>query len=215
MLCKDIIRLAEIGVDELQIESLKVLPGTQMRLAAKEKGLRYSPLPPYEILQTPEMSPADLKAAMKISRMIDFYYNTDAWQNVIRDLICSSEGFLTEFTAHLDHIMVLDTPLSLERRGVILYDYCRSHHQSKLTDISVAWIEAGCSLKKEPAGDITRIKYLEAFLEENNYGMDVRYGIAESSHRYFLLNASDGRYIFGYDSQTHRPSPVFMATLSN
>ena len=215
MLCKDIIRLAEIGVDELQIESLKVLPGTQMRLAAKEKGLRYSPLPPYEILQTPEMSPADLKAAMKISRMIDFYYNTDAWQNVIRDLICSSEGFLTEFTAHLDQIMVLDTPLSLERRGVILYDYCRSHHQSKLTDISVAWIEAGCSLKKEPAGDITRIKYLEAFLEENNYGMDVRYGIAESSHRYFLLNASDGRYIFGYDSQTHRPSPVFMATLSN
>ncbi|MBR5836252.1 MAG: DUF4080 domain-containing protein [Bacteroidales bacterium] len=215
MLCKDIIKLAEIGVDELQIESLKVLPGTQMRTDAKEKGLKYSPLPPYEVLQTPEMSPAELKTAMKISRMIDFYYNTEAWQKVIRDLICSSEGFLTEFTAHLDHIMVLDTPLSLERRGVILYEYCRARHPSKLTDISVAWIEAGCSLKKEPAGDITKIKYLEAFLEENHLKMSVRYGSAEASHRYFLLNSSDGKYIFGYDSENHRPSPTFMATINN
>ena len=35
MLCSDIAKLVEIGVDELQVESLKVLPGTQMRLRAK------------------------------------------------------------------------------------------------------------------------------------------------------------------------------------
>ena len=57
MLCEDIAKLVEIGVDELQVESLKVLPGTQMRKTASAKGLKYSPLPPYEVLKTSAMSP--------------------------------------------------------------------------------------------------------------------------------------------------------------
>ena len=40
MLCADIAKLVEIGVDELQVESLKVLPGTQMRVRANELGLK-------------------------------------------------------------------------------------------------------------------------------------------------------------------------------
>ena len=110
--------------------------------------------------------------------------------------------------------MVLDSPLSLERRGVILYEYCREHHPDMLTDISIAWIEAGCSLKKEPAGDITKIKSLDAFLNENCYQLCIRYGEAAPSHRYFSLKSSDGCIIFGYDSELHQPAPVFMAGLS-
>lgn len=214
MLCDDIAELAEIGVDELQVESLKVLPGTRMRDLAEEKGLKYSPLPPYEILQTPSMSPKELRVAMQVSRMLDFYYNAKPWQKVIRSLICEKEGFILDFTAHLDRIMVLDSPLSLERRGIILYEYCREHHHDMLTDISIAWIEAGCSLKKEPAGDITKIKSLDAFLNENCYQLCIRYGEAVPSHRYFSLKSSDGCFIFGYDSELHQPAPVFMAELS-
>jgi hypothetical protein len=196
------------------VESLKVLPGTKMRNNAVVKGLKFSHLPPYEILQTPAMSPKDLNTAMQISRMVDFYYNAKPWQKVIRRLICENDGFVLDFTAHLNRIMVLDSPLSLERRGVILYEYCREHHQDKLTDISIAWIEAGCSLKKEPAGDITKIKCLDAFLNENRYQLCVRYGEAAPSHRYFLLRSSCGCFIFGYDSELHQPAPVFMAELS-
>ena len=213
MLCKDIVRLVEMGVDELQIESLKVLPGTRMRAEAKEKGLKFSPLPPYEVLQTSEMTPSELKTAMKISRMIDFYYNAEAWQKVIRDLICSKEDFLMQFTGHLDGIMVLDSPLSMERRGVILYEYCKTNHPDKLTDISIAWIEAGFSLKKEPAGNIIKVKNLEAYLSEKKVQMDIIYGHPAPSHRYYLLNTSDCRHIFGYDSEQHQPSPVFMASI--
>ena len=214
MLCDDIAELAEIGVDELQVESLKVLPGTRMRDLAEEKGLKYSPLPPYEILQTPAMPPKDIRTAMQISRMLDFYYNAKPWQNVTRGLICENTGFLARFTEYLNDIMVLDSPLSLERRGVILYEYCREHHPDMLTDISIAWIEAGCSLKKEPAGDITKIKSLDAFLNENCYQLCIRYGEAAPSHRYFSLKSSDGCFIFGYDSELHQPAPVFMAGLS-
>ena len=213
MLCVDIAKLVAIGVDELQVESLKVLPGTQMRKHAAEKGLKYSPLPPYEILRTTAISPKELRVAMQISRMLDFYYNAKPWQEVTRALICKNPEFITLFTEYLDRIMVLDSPLSLERRGVILYEYCLEQHPDRLTDISIAWIEAGCSLKKQPAGEITKIKNLEAFLLECNLQMSIKYGTAASSHRYFLLKAAESRLIFGYDSELHQPSPVFMAEL--
>ena len=213
MLCKDIVTLVEMGVDELQIESLKVLPGTRMRSEAKEKGLKFSPLPPYEVLQTSVMTPSELKTAMKVSRMIDFYYNAEAWQKTIRDLICGKEDFLEQFTGYLDRIMVLDSPLSMERRGVILYEYCKANHPDKLTDISLAWIEAGFSLKKEPAGSTVKIKNLESYLSEGNRQMDIIYGDASPSHRYYLLTTSAHNYLIGYDSEQHHPSPVFLASI--
>ena len=213
MLCSDITKLTQIGVDELQVESLKVLPGTQMRQNAKEKGLRFSPLPPYEILQTPSMTPAELKTAMQVSRMVDFYYNAPSWQKVIRELIGSDENFIMNFTQHLRDIMVLDSPLSQERRGVILYNYCMEHHPDRATDVSIAWIEAGHSLKKEPAGDIVKIKNLEGYLNEHQAHMNIVYGTAEVSHRYFLLTSSGRMVIFGYDSLVHQPEPVFRAEI--
>ena len=213
ILCADIRSLVGIGVDELQIESLKVLPGTRMRAAADDKDLKFSPLPPYEILQTPMMSPSDLRRAMQISRMIDLYYNSGIWQKTVRDLICSDKDFIIRFTEHLKALMVLDSPVSLERRGVILYEYCKGNHPEKLTDVSVAWIEAGFSLKKDPAGKILRIKHLGAFLEEESLLMSVVYGQPEPSHRYYMLTSDDRKILFGYDSESHQPSPVFMASL--
>ena len=213
MLCNDIVTLVGIGVDELQVESLKVLPGTQMRACAKEKGLKYSPLPPYEILKTAVTTPHELKTAMQVSRMLDFYYNAAAWQNVTRSLICEDEGFVRRFTEHLQNIMVLDSPLSMERRGVILYEYCKKYYPNKLADLSVAWIEAGYSLKKEPAGEIIKIKHLDAYLSDNNYQLSVQYGTLSPSHRYYLLTTPEEKIIFGYDSEVHQPSPLFKAII--
>ena len=214
MLCRDISRLIETGVDELQVESLKVLPGTKMRSIAKEKELKYSPLPPYEILQTPDMSPSDLRTAMHISRMVDLYYNSDAWQDVTRSLIRTDSGFILKFTEYLKNTMVLDSPVSLERRGMILYEYCRCHHPETLSDVSTAWIQAGFSLKKEPAGNIIKIKHPEQYLEEREFRMSIEYGQALSTHRYYLFTEGNRLVLFGYDSQTHHPSPSFMASLT-
>lgn len=214
MLCSDVARLVRIGVDELQVESLKVLPGTQMRQIAPSKGLKYSPLPPYEILSTPVMTPEELRTAMHISRMLDFYYNTSTWQTVIRDLICADSDFIKKFTAHLKEIMVLDSPLSMERRGIILYEYCLVNYPDKVVDVSVAWIEAGCSLKKAQAGHITKIKNIEAYLTENNYRVLPDYGTLSPLHRYYILTSADRKILFGYDSEEHHSSPVFRASLN-
>ena len=213
MLVSDIMKLTALGVDELQIESLKVLPGTKMRLHAKQNGLRYSPLPPYEVLRTRSMEPHDLKTAMEISRMIDFYYNAPAWQETARMLIQNDERFITDFTGYLREAMVLDSPLSQERRGILLYDYIKKHLPNKVTDVSIAWIQAGHSLKKEPAGEIVKVKDLDGYLAEHKAQMNIRYGAADPSHRYFLLTSGDKKFIFGYDSQVHHPEPAFRAEI--
>ena len=202
MLRKDIIRLVEVGVDELQIESLKVLPGTQMRASAKDKDLRYSLLPPYEIMRTPVMSPDELRTAMQLSRTIDLYYNAEPWQKVIRELISIDEDFLLAFTKHLKEMMVLDSPVSLERRGVLLYDYCKAHYPERIPDVSIAWIKAGFSIKKEPAGNVIKIKHLEEFLEEPCPTL-----------RYYLYTSENRQVLFGYDTTVHQPAPVYMKDL--
>lgn len=211
VLRKDIIRLVEIGVDELQIESLKVLPGTKMRKEAKNLELKYSPLPPYEVLRTPAMSPDELKGAMQLSRTIDLYYNSESWQKVFRKLICSYPEFLKDFTTHLKDMMVLVSPISSERRGVILYEYCKKHHPEHLSDVSIAWIQGGYSLKKEPAGEIVKIKNLSKFLEESAAEIHSLYGQASPTHRYYIYSSQEGKILFGYNSESHQPAPVYMA----
>ena len=145
--------------------------------------------------------------------MTDLYYNCGTWQGITRKLVMEIPGFLSEFTGFLTGMMVLDSPVSMERRGVLLYEYCKSKYPEYLTDISIAWIRGGFSLKKEPAGNILKIKHLDAFLVEKELKMTVVYGTPVPSHRYYLLKGSDRLVLFGYDSESHKPEPSMMAEL--
>ncbi len=212
MVVNDVRSLAEMGVDELQLESLKLLPGTEMRINAEEFGLKYSPLPPYEVLKTPHMDEFELAISMNISRMVDFYYNSPPLQTITRKLTTKQPSFIVDFTKHLSDINVIDSPLSLERRIMILYDYCENHYTDVLIDVSLAWIEAGFSLKKKPAEKSIKIKNLDIFLNERNWRLENIYGEQLESHRYNFLPYKNTGYVFGYDSKNHNPSPVFLAT---
>ncbi|MGC4116475.1 MAG: radical SAM protein [Myxococcales bacterium] len=50
--------------DDLKVYPLCVLPGTVFRANAKRLGLRYQPLPPYHVLETASMTPADIHQAL-------------------------------------------------------------------------------------------------------------------------------------------------------
>ena len=68
---EDIHTLAEYRAGEIQLESLKLLPGTEMRRRAEELGIRFAPLPPYEVLQTNEISSSELQTARRLSRVLE------------------------------------------------------------------------------------------------------------------------------------------------
>jgi hypothetical protein len=206
---EDIHTLAEYRAGEIQLESLKLLPGTLMRRDAVTLGIRYSPLPPYEVLATDVISSTELQEARLLSRLLDAYYNTPAWQLLTRSLILDEEDFLHQFLAYLTRHNYIEQPMSLERRGELLYLFCCEHYPHRVTDAAVAWIEAGMSLKKRPAEGV-RTKHVQPV-----EGWSVVYGEYNEHLRLCYLPVGDegAGYWFGYDTTVQCPTPVFKAYL--
>lgn len=204
---EDVRTLAEYGAGEIQLESLKLLPGTEMRRRAAELGIQYSPLPPYEVLQTREISVEELQTAHYLSRLLDGFYNTPTWRSITRKLIIENLDFLYELLDHLVQTDVIDTPLSLEKRGLILYNFCKNHYPEYLTQVSIAWIEAGMSLKKVPAERVRTKRQVPPESWEIVYG-----SYRENLRLCFLPVDEEGHgYWFGFESEIQKIEPVFKA----
>lgn len=206
---EDIHTLAAYRAGEIQLESLKLLPGTVMRRDAQRLGIRYSPMPPYEVLETDAITSVELQEARRLSRVLDAYYNTAAWQQITRTLILEEGDFIHRFLQHLTEHNYIDQPMSLERRGELLYLFCREHYPKYVSDITVAWIEAGMSLKKRPAEGV-RTKHVQPAEEWR-----VVYGTyAENMRLCFLpIDGEEHGCWFGYDTTSQCPTPIFRAEI--
>lgn len=201
----DVHTLARFGAGEIQLESLKVLPGTEMRKRAQELGICYSPYPPYEVLATKEISTEELQLARHLSRLLDGYYNTPVWQKIVRYLLLSESGFLKEFLNFLICSDVIDKPLSIEKRGLLLYDFCKQKYPGYITQVSVAWITAGLSLKKAPA-EKAMTKH-----QTPPSSWNILQGTYRDSLKLCRLPHKSGNYWFGFEPETQVHTPVFIA----
>lgn len=203
----DVVTLASYHAGEIQLESLKVLPGTDMRRRASELGLVYSPYPPYEVLMTPHITPQELQTARYLSRLLDAFYNAKTWQTVTRQLIIEQPDFLLRFLEHLQDLHVIDQPMALDRRGVILYEFCKKHYPEYAPLVAQAWIEGGLSLKKQPAEHV-RTKHVSPPEKWN-----IVFGEYQEQLRLCVYAPPGAKeYVwYGYDSQVQNPRPVFKA----
>ena len=205
---EDVRTLAGYAAGEIQLESLKLLPGTEMRRRAEELGIKYSPLPPYEVLQTHEISVSELQTARQLSRLLDGFYNTPAWQTLTRELILNDKQFLHRFLAYLTKANLIDQPMSLEKRGLILYEFCKQNYPEYQIQATIAWIEAGMSLKKLPAEKVLTKRQIPPAT------WNIIYGEYKESLRLCFLPADEKGehgYWFGFESEIQKASPVFKA----
>ena len=205
---EDVRTLAGYAAGEIQLESLKLLPGTERRRRAEELGIKYSPLPPYEVLQTHEISVSELQTARQLSRLLDGFYNTPAWQALTRELILNDEQFLHRFLAYLTKANLIDQPMSLEKRGLILYEFCKQNYPEYQIQAAIAWIEAGMSLKKLPAEKVWTKRQIPPAT------WNIIYGEYKESLRLCFLPADEKGehgYWFGFESEIQKASPVFKA----
>ena len=184
-----------------------MLPGTDMRRRAPELGLVYSPYPPYEVLMTPHITPQELQTARYLSRLLDAFYNAKTWQAVTRQLIIEQPDFLVRFLEHLRDLHVIDQPMALDRRGVILYDFCKSYYPAYASWVAQAWIEGGLSLKKQPA-EYVRTKHVSPPEDWN-----IVFGEYDERLRLCVYAPPAAKeYVwYGYDSEVQNPRPVFKA----
>lgn len=203
---EDIRTLAEYQAGEIQLESLKLLPGTEMRRNAEELGISYAPFPPYEVLKTDDINTNELQVARRLSRLLDAFYNTPAWQGLTRQLILNEPCFLHQFLDYLTEANLIDQPMSLEKRGLVLYEYCKTHHPNYQIEASIAWIEAGMSLKKQPA---EKVKTKHQTPPDAWEVLEGQY--KENLKLCFLPTEPSHGYWFGFETESQKSTPIFKA----
>ena len=73
-----------IRPDEIQLGFLKLLKGSSMREEAEKWGIVYSPYAPYEIIRSKDISYEELLLLKKVEAVVDKYYNSCKFNNVIK-----------------------------------------------------------------------------------------------------------------------------------
>ena len=200
-LVDDTLQLMEVSPAEIQLELLKLLPGTHFCLFANDYGLRHSPVPPYEVLQTPSISYSQLSRAMVLSRALDLWYNDSRWRNPFRDIFCGNRQLLLRLIDYLYDGDLVSQPLSLEGRGLLLYRFCSDFAREMAPCLALQWVKNGLSIKKEPAHaflkwDINDAKTKNPLLVEG----DPRY-------KYYYLDFCNSRHWFSFNKEIERVAP--------
>jgi len=70
-------KVHSLGAEHFQGGFLKVLPGTEMRNKTEEYGLRYNPLPPYEIIENRWITSIEMEKLKLVSELVDLLHNTE------------------------------------------------------------------------------------------------------------------------------------------
>jgi hypothetical protein len=145
-LVQDVGRMLVIQADEVQLERLKVLPGTPLHRHAAALGVVFAPSPPYEVLRSPGMDTTDLESAAYVARFLDRYANHPALHRAVL-AACREEGsFLESFTIWARERAFLDAPRSLVSRFEHLYDYARENGRRETAElVQREWMRQGLS----------------------------------------------------------------------
>lgn len=108
---------------EIQLERLKLLPGTPLAQDPGRWGIVSRAAPPYQVLHTATISAEDLEQSDRLSKLIDWYYNTKELHVFFADAIVIDSSFLTRFEEWIRQRMSFDKRPSLESRFESLYAF--------------------------------------------------------------------------------------------
>ncbi len=147
----DVKSLINTGPAEIQLEILKVLPGTPLRKQAAALDIQFNPNTPYEVLQTPQFSARQLLLAGMISRMLDLFYNQPLLQKTFRLLCRNHPDFLDAFPDFLqEHGFSSLWAGSLKKRFELLADFIAPDSHECTASLAFQWMNAGLPAAETP-----------------------------------------------------------------
>lgn len=120
--------------DEIQLGFLKLLKGSSMRDEAKKWGIIYSPYAPYEILKNNDLSYDDLLELKKVEKMVDKYYNSGKFNNVLKfflDKFNTPFDFYYEIAMYFDKIGYFKRSLNNVEYYKVLLDFNKEKFDNK------------------------------------------------------------------------------------
>jgi anaerobic magnesium-protoporphyrin IX monomethyl ester cyclase len=86
-------RVIALKPHHLQIEPVKLLPGSPLRDQAEALQIRFDPNPPYTILGNQQLSYTELQQLQEISRLLDLTYNSGCFAAFLKELAATSGSF--------------------------------------------------------------------------------------------------------------------------
>ena len=200
-LVEDTLELMKIAPGEIQLESLKLLPGTWFSNNAQSLGIKYSPATPYEVLQTPSISYCEISKAMTLSKILDLWYNDSKWQSVFREIFASRQPLLQQLIEELHGTDYITQPLSLENKGILLYRFCKQHIAQLAPLVSLEWVRNGLSIKKEPAENFCKWE-LSQGADSNPIFVE-----GDPRYKYYHLTYNGVRHWFSFNKEIERIAP--------
>ena len=137
-----------IEPEEIQLGFLKLLRGSSMREEAEDYGMKYSPYPPYEILKTKDISYHELLKLKKVEAMVDKYYNSQKFNNIIK-------YFVKKFETPFDFYYELGD--YFEKKGYFNRNIGNNEYYRVFLDFNMEILKEDNSILKE----ILRFDYLK------------------------------------------------------
>lgn len=140
---RDIAKMLALSPDEIQLEVLKVLPGTVLR-EKPPPGMEYNRKTPWQVVKTADLSAEDLAAARLYSYIIDSWYNPPALQNVFRFACRRITDFFIKFSVFAEPYCEPDSgKFPLEKRFELLEEFLTEHDKKALELCRFAKLAAG------------------------------------------------------------------------
>ena len=185
---------------EIQLELLKLLPGTYFRDNADLYNIKYSPLPPYEVLETNNISYYELNKAVVLSKILDRWYNNSIWRDILVLYINNSLEKLADLVESLSKTDFAYKSYSQEYLSLLLFNFIKNEESTSF-EFKKIWIENGMSLKKEPATSLLSWKpgnslYNPLFIEGN------------SKNKYYYLQFNNKIKWYLFNSEIERTKPI-------
>lgn len=138
--CQSIDWTSELHPHHLQLEPVKLLPGSPLRNQAEELKIRFDPNPPYTVLETPELSFEELERLRGIGRLTDLLWNSAKFKFLLQALKDEVGSLSHSFEQLQDFWTVqgyFDQPLSLRNVFSGLYRYVQESFEGKPKSILV------------------------------------------------------------------------------
>lgn len=148
-LADDLHKLTALRPHEIQLEVLKILPGTPL---TKRKELISAPHAPYELLQSDQMNFRQLAISMEWSKMYDWYYNHSPWQPLWIKLMAKLPNFLDRFHQYLVTADSFRQPLNPAKTAQLLAQFLLTTPDAKpfITQAALTWFNARFSPEHGP-----------------------------------------------------------------
>lgn len=187
-LCRDIIVLMQCAPSEIQLEVLKILPGTKILRDLEKYSIVYSPDPPYDVMRTGSMSVLEIRQVKILSRLLDLFYNHASLHPV---MLCASgedpQIFLRLAEPFLRNEVHADSLMNLKRRFLFLDRFFSENGAGGKvkTQLCFQWLLAGYPVNEGPAKDQTQI--LPSLPEEYTILSGEKESLLQKESKYYLL----------------------------